>query len=164
MDDRDLEQRTVGRDPIGQIADERDVVDHLVGHPAARVAHDHRVPERETRERGGIHPRIQAGDDEGAVPRHHRHPHAGVGTDEGNLALMQQRGWVAATHTSTSGRSLAMTITDDGTVALAQAHAAWHEAQTGVLAQLGEDARATLDSWLDGLADPRSSPDEPHPV
>ena len=79
-----------------------------------------------------------------------------------NLALMQQRGWVTTTQTSSSGRSMAVAITDEGTVTLARAHTAWAHAQTAVLALIGIDAPATLDSWLAALPDPvKRSPNPP---
>ena len=78
-----------------------------------------------------------------------------------NLTLMQQRGWVSTTQTSSSGRSMAVAITDMGTTTLAQAHTAWTQAQTAVLALLGNEAPATLDSWLAAMPDPVERPPSP---
>ena len=45
VDHRDLEQRPVGQEVLGELADEGDVVDHLRGDPPADVADDDRVAE-----------------------------------------------------------------------------------------------------------------------
>lgn len=68
-----------------------------------------------------------------------------------NLALMETKGWVTTTETSPSGRSLAVQITDAGTIQLATAERAWLSAQETVAASLGDDAVPTLDSWLAAL-------------
>jgi aryl-alcohol dehydrogenase-like predicted oxidoreductase len=69
-----------------------------------------------------------------------------------NLTLMETRGWVAASETSPTGRSLAVQITPAGTAQLASAERAWRNAQESVLASLGEDAAPTLDAWLAALS------------
>lgn len=69
-----------------------------------------------------------------------------------NLALMQAKGLIRATETSATGRSMAVTITDAGTGALAQAQHAWSEAQHAVQHSIGANAATVLDSWISGLA------------
>jgi hypothetical protein len=63
-DHGDLEQRAVGDDGLGDLADERDVVDHLRGDLAADVADDHRVAVVEAEEVRGVDARVQASDRE----------------------------------------------------------------------------------------------------
>ena len=65
-----------------------------------------------------------------------------------NLALMETKGWVSTTETSPTGRSLAVRITDAGTVQLATSERAWRDAQKKVAASLGDEAVPTLDHWL----------------
>lgn len=69
-----------------------------------------------------------------------------------NLALLQERGWVRATDVSSSGRSLAVTITDAGLDAVAGAADAWALAQDALVDRLGPDAQAILDGWLNAPA------------
>ena len=69
-----------------------------------------------------------------------------------NLAILIERGWAASTDTSPTGRSLAVQITGAGTVKLAEAQHAWHQAQEALIAHLGPDAAATLDTWLHALS------------
>ena len=64
VDHGDLEQRAVGQDVLGELADEGDVVDHLRGDPPADVADDHCVAEAEAEEVRGVDARIEAGDHE----------------------------------------------------------------------------------------------------
>ena len=73
VDHGDLEQRAVGQDVLGELADEGDVVDHLRGDPPADVADDHRVAEAEAEEVRGVDARVEAGD----------HEQAQVGEDDG---------------------------------------------------------------------------------
>jgi hypothetical protein len=89
VDHGDLEQRAVGQDVLGELADEGDIVDHFGGDPAADVADDHRVAEAEAEEVRGVDARVQAqvGEDEGAV--------VAAGGGEGAVAL--QRGLDAST-------------------------------------------------------------------
>ena len=47
VDHGDLEQRPVGQQVLADLADERDVVDHLRGHSPAYVSDNHRVAEAE---------------------------------------------------------------------------------------------------------------------
>ncbi|MCW2984714.1 MAG: Transcriptional regulator slyA [Conexibacter sp.] len=68
-----------------------------------------------------------------------------------NLALMRERGWIAASERSPSGRTMAVTITAAGREAFAGAREAWHEAQDAVIATLGADAPDAIDDWLAGL-------------
>jgi DNA-binding MarR family transcriptional regulator len=65
-----------------------------------------------------------------------------------NLALMQDRGWVAVAETSATGRAMAVTITDAGLVAFTGASTAWRRAQTDAARMLGPDAAPILDQWL----------------
>jgi len=67
-----------------------------------------------------------------------------------NLALMEAGGLVVTTRTSAAGRSMAVTITSQGTEALVRAGDAWAEAQAAVADLLGAEAPAILDAWLDG--------------
>ena len=47
VDHRHLEQRSVGHDALGELADEGDVVDHLRSDAPADVTDDHHVAEAE---------------------------------------------------------------------------------------------------------------------
>jgi|Tabmets5t2r1_1033131.scaffolds.fasta_scaffold29848_1 DNA-binding MarR family transcriptional regulator len=68
-----------------------------------------------------------------------------------NLALMQQRGWIAL-DPAPSGRAASATITKQGIEILAQAKTAWAQAQAYVVGGLGSETPATIDKWLDALA------------
>jgi DNA-binding MarR family transcriptional regulator len=73
-----------------------------------------------------------------------------------NLALMQDRGWVAVTETSATGRAMSVTVTDAGTTAFTSAGTAWRRAQADAARMLGPDAAAVFDQWL-GLTARRDS-------
>ncbi len=75
-----------------------------------------------------------------------------------NLTLMETKGLVTTATRSASGRSLAVTITDDGLKTLASARAAWEQAQHALISDLGDTAPATLDAWMRELT---SSPARP---
>ena len=75
VDYGDLEQRAVGQNGLGGLADEGDIIDHLRGDPPTDVADDHRVAEAEVEEVRGIHARIEAGD----------HEQGQVGEDDGTV-------------------------------------------------------------------------------
>jgi DNA-binding MarR family transcriptional regulator len=93
-----------------------------------------------------------------------------------NLALMQERGWVAIAETSTTGRAMAVTITDAGLTAFTGASTAWRRAQAGAARMLGPDAAPILDQWLgldattpasgsdEGLRRPRRDGTRPRPI
>jgi DNA-binding MarR family transcriptional regulator len=68
-----------------------------------------------------------------------------------NLAVMQDRGWIAPTPTSATGRSMTVAITDAGTATLASADAAWNDTQSGLLEAMGPEAAHTIDGWLGQL-------------
>ena len=68
-----------------------------------------------------------------------------------NLAVMERNGWVSI-DSSASGRTRAVSITDEGVKLLADAESAWAEAQSSVVADLGPDAVGILDGWLRTLA------------
>jgi DNA-binding MarR family transcriptional regulator len=65
-----------------------------------------------------------------------------------NLALMQNRGWVAVAETSATGRAMSVTITDTGITAFTSAVTAWRRAQADAARMLGPDAASMLDQWL----------------
>lgn len=65
-----------------------------------------------------------------------------------NLALMQNRGWVAVTETSATGRAMSVTITDAGMTVFTSAGTAWRRAQADATRMLGPDAAPVLDQWL----------------
>jgi DNA-binding MarR family transcriptional regulator len=65
-----------------------------------------------------------------------------------NLALLEKRGYVTATETSPTGRSLRVTITAEGRALYAQTEDAWRKAQLSLVDQLGADSVPTLDRWL----------------
>src|SRR5487761_1665029 len=65
-----------------------------------------------------------------------------------NLALMQNRGWVAVTETSATGRAMSVAITDTGITAFTSAGTAWRRAQAAAARMLGPDAATMLDQWL----------------
>jgi hypothetical protein len=65
-----------------------------------------------------------------------------------NLALMQDRGWVAVAETSATGRAMAVSITDAGLAAFTGASTAWRGAQADAARMLGPDAAPILDQWL----------------
>lgn len=69
-----------------------------------------------------------------------------------NLSLMAQRGWVELEYLP-SGRSTSATITRQGIETLAQARTAWAAAQRDVLDLLGAGSAATIDNWLEALAE-----------
>jgi DNA-binding MarR family transcriptional regulator len=69
-----------------------------------------------------------------------------------NLAVLQDRGWVVTTRSSPTGRTMAVTITPEGSRQLADAHTAWSSAQHTIITALGADAPAVLDGWITGLA------------
>jgi DNA-binding MarR family transcriptional regulator len=66
-----------------------------------------------------------------------------------NLALMQNRGWVAVTETSATRRAMSVTITDAGIAAFTSAGTAWRRAQADAARMLGPGAAPMLDHWLD---------------
>ncbi len=68
-----------------------------------------------------------------------------------NLLALQRRGWVRSVSTSATGRSMAVTATDDGATALAAARTAWTPIQTTIAAQIGDRAAGALDTWLTAL-------------
>ncbi len=65
-----------------------------------------------------------------------------------NLALMQNKGWVAVALASATGRAMSVTTTDAGRAAFTSAGTAWRRAQAGAARMLGPDAAAMLDQWL----------------
>lgn len=69
-----------------------------------------------------------------------------------NLTLMEASGLVVTTQISATGRSLAVTITEQGTGTLVQAGTAWAQAQTAVAGLLGAEAPASLGTWIGALA------------
>src|SRR5205823_2048155 len=66
VDDSDLEQRPVRHDVLGELPDERDVLDYLRRNTPAAVADDDRVAEVEAEEMGRVDPRVEASDHEQA--------------------------------------------------------------------------------------------------
>jgi DNA-binding MarR family transcriptional regulator len=68
-----------------------------------------------------------------------------------NLSLMEQKGWVMV-DTSSSGRTLSVALTQEGTAVLAEATTAWTEAQNHVVELLGVASPGTIDAWLEALA------------
>ncbi len=68
-----------------------------------------------------------------------------------NLASLQQRGLIAASETSPTGRSMSVCVTPAGRLALADARGAWSEAQQTLTDALGPGAQAVLDDWLGRL-------------
>ena len=75
VDHGDLEQRAVGQHVLGDLGDERDVVDHLMRDPPADIVHHDRITQLEAEEVRRVDPRIEAGD----------HEQAEVGEDDGAL-------------------------------------------------------------------------------
>ena len=71
-----------------------------------------------------------------------------------NLALMEQHGLVATTEKSATGRSTKIGITALGSQTLADATAAWSDAQDSVAGLVGPDAAGTLDGWIAALNAP----------
>jgi len=65
-----------------------------------------------------------------------------------NLALMQNRGWIAVAETSATGRAMSVTITGAGVTAFTSAGTAWRRAQADAARMLGPDAAPALDQWL----------------
>lgn len=82
-----------------------------------------------------------------------------------NLSVLQDKGWVATTETSATGRSMAVTITAEGSRQLAAARPAWEAAQREVSAALGADAPDTLDHWIRALMapEPQAGPSSSSP-
>jgi DNA-binding MarR family transcriptional regulator len=69
-----------------------------------------------------------------------------------NLALLDSKGLVTTVDMSSSGRSMAVAITDLGTRSLGRAGKAWRAQQSELLELLGDDAPALLDTWIGRLA------------
>ena len=69
-----------------------------------------------------------------------------------NLAALQDRGWIEAATVSASGRSMAVTATDEGERVFLGARAAWSAAQAALMDQLGPESPTTIDAWLATLA------------
>lgn len=69
------------------------------------------------------------------------------------LSILNDRGWIMATETSPTGRSMAVTITPAGLESFAAAHAAWEAAHLSLTEALGLDAQGVLDTWLERLLD-----------
>ena len=90
VDHRDLEQRAVGHDTLGDLADVGDIVDHLRGDTPADVAHDDRVAQTEAEEVRGVGARITAGDDEQAHAGEHDGALVRGGRSEGAVALKRR--------------------------------------------------------------------------
>jgi DNA-binding MarR family transcriptional regulator len=65
-----------------------------------------------------------------------------------NLALMQNKDWVAVASASPTGRAMSVAITNAGRAAFTSAGTAWRRAQAGAARMLGPDAAAMLDQWL----------------
>ena len=78
-----------------------------------------------------------------------------------NLALMQNRGWVAAAETSATGRAMSVTITAAGRAAFTSAVTAWRRAQADAARMLGPDAAPMLNQWLGLDAAPSASASDP---
>ncbi len=68
-----------------------------------------------------------------------------------NLAVLQSRGWVEPAEISTTGRSMSVRITHEGSARLSAAGDAWTAAQAALVATLGDDAAQCLDTWLTEL-------------
>lgn len=69
-----------------------------------------------------------------------------------NLAVMEDRGWIAPTERSATGRSMTVAITEQGAAKLESADAAWSDAQAALVEAMGPEAAGTLDAWLGELA------------
>ena len=82
-----LEQRTVGNHQFGELADERHVVDDVVGDAPADVAHDHRVAQSEAEDRRRFDSGIKACDDHDVEVWQHGCPFVTTGGGEGLVAL-----------------------------------------------------------------------------
>jgi DNA-binding MarR family transcriptional regulator len=68
-----------------------------------------------------------------------------------NLSLLEGKGLLAPAEVSASGRSMAVTITEQGAAALAQSENAWRTVQASLTELLGDDAPAKLDNWVERL-------------
>lgn len=68
-----------------------------------------------------------------------------------NLAVLTEKGWIATTDVSPTGRSMAVSITEDGSRLLAQARPAWESAQRQVASAMGNGAPGTIDHWIRAL-------------
>jgi DNA-binding MarR family transcriptional regulator len=69
-----------------------------------------------------------------------------------NLAVMEDRGWIAPHEVSATGRSMTVVVTDAGKAMLVSAEAAWSDAQAAVVTALGPGAATIIDEWLGELA------------
>ena len=87
VDDGDLEQRPVGQHVLGDLADERDVVDHLRGDPPTDVAHDDGVAQSEAEDVRRVDARVQARDHEQAQSGEDDRALMAAGGGEGAVAL-----------------------------------------------------------------------------
>jgi DNA-binding MarR family transcriptional regulator len=70
-----------------------------------------------------------------------------------SLTLLRDKGWVAPADSSPTGRMMAVTITEEGRAAFADARRAWQGAQDKMIDALGPSAREILDGWVVGLVD-----------
>ena len=86
VDHRDLEQWAVGEDGLGDLADERHVVDDLSCDAPAHVADHHRIAEAEAEEVRWIDPRVEARDHEQAEVREHDGALVAAGGGKGDIA------------------------------------------------------------------------------
>lgn len=64
-----------------------------------------------------------------------------------NVAVLQQRGFVESTRTST-GRTSGISVSETGYAVLAETEEAWLRAHAWISEALGESAVATLDQWI----------------
>jgi DNA-binding MarR family transcriptional regulator len=65
-----------------------------------------------------------------------------------NLAVLEERGWVAPGEISPTGRTMKVVITEEGGRKLAGAAEAWTDAQGAVERALGIGSAGALDAWI----------------
>jgi acetyl esterase/lipase len=90
VDDRYLEQGSLGIHDADQVADERDVVDDSFGDPPACVAHHGRIAQAEAQKARRVDSRVKAGDHEDRLIRHDRQAGVSSGGCECRVALQER--------------------------------------------------------------------------
>ena len=152
---RSTSARAVGNHQFGKLADERHVVDDVVGDAPADVAHDHRVAQSEAEDRRRFDSGIKACDDHDVEVWQRGCPFV---TTRGGEGLVTLECGCEMPH----GRSpMTVAISRAGLDAFRSAEDAWRAAQADIEGALGDGSPATLDLWLARLTENETAPSPP---